>query len=72
MAILFISHHLGEVFAECDRVVVIKDGRKVHESAGRRYDAGSRRAGDGRAGDHRHGVGERAPTARRRPSCATP
>jgi ABC-type sugar transport system ATPase subunit len=33
MAILFISHHLGEVFAECDRVVVLKDGRKVHESA---------------------------------------
>ena len=32
VAILFISHHLGEVFAECDRVVVIKDGRKVHES----------------------------------------
>ncbi len=32
MAILFISHHLGEVFAECDRVVVLKDGRKVHES----------------------------------------
>ena len=33
MAILFISHHLAEVFAECDRVVVLKDGRKVHESA---------------------------------------
>jgi ABC-type sugar transport system ATPase subunit len=32
-AILFISHHLAEVFAECDRVVVLKDGRKVHESA---------------------------------------
>ena len=31
-AILFISHHIGEVFAECDRVVVLKDGRKVHES----------------------------------------
>lgn len=33
LAILFISHHLHEIFAECDRVVVLKDGRKVHDGA---------------------------------------
>ncbi len=31
LGILFISHHLKEVFAQCDRVVVLKDGRKVHD-----------------------------------------
>ena len=33
LGILFISHHLAEVFAHCDRVVVLKDGRKVHDGA---------------------------------------
>ena len=33
LGILFISHHMREVFAECDRVVVLKDGRKVHDGA---------------------------------------
>ena len=33
MGILFISHHLNEVFAQCDRIVVLKDGRTVHEGA---------------------------------------
>ncbi len=33
LGILFISHHLKEVFAQCDRVVVLKDGRKVHDGA---------------------------------------
>ncbi len=31
IGIVFISHHLNEVFAHCDRVVVLKDGRRVHE-----------------------------------------
>ena len=31
LGILFISHHLKEVFAQCDRVAVLKDGRKVHD-----------------------------------------
>ena len=31
LSILFISHHLSEVFAHCDRVAVLKDGRKVHD-----------------------------------------
>ena len=31
LGILFISHHLNEVFAQCERVVVLKDGRKVHD-----------------------------------------
>ena len=31
LGILFISHHMNEVFAQCDRVVVLKDGRKVHD-----------------------------------------
>ncbi|NPD69446.1 sugar ABC transporter ATP-binding protein [Lichenicola cladoniae] len=31
IGILFISHHMNEVFAQCDRVVVLKDGRKVHD-----------------------------------------
>ncbi len=31
IGIIFISHHLGEVFAHCDRVAVLKDGRKVHD-----------------------------------------
>ena len=31
LGILFISHHLKEVFAQCDRVVVLKDGRRVHD-----------------------------------------
>ncbi|MGI4748399.1 MAG: sugar ABC transporter ATP-binding protein [Janthinobacterium lividum] len=31
IGILFISHHMNEVFAHCDRVVVLKDGRKVHD-----------------------------------------
>ena len=31
LAILFISHHLNEVFAHCDRVAVLKDGRKVFD-----------------------------------------
>lgn len=33
LGIVFISHHLNEVFAHCDRVVVLKDGRKVHDGA---------------------------------------
>ena len=33
MGILFISHHMNEVFAQCDRIVVLKDGRTVHEGA---------------------------------------
>ena len=33
LGILFISHHMNEVFAQCDRVVVLKDGRPVHEGA---------------------------------------
>lgn len=33
LGILFISHHLNEVFEQCDRVVVLKDGRKVHDGA---------------------------------------
>ena len=33
LGILFISHHMAEVFAHCDRVVVLKDGRKVHDGA---------------------------------------
>ncbi len=31
LAILFISHHLREVFEHCDRVAVLKDGRKVFD-----------------------------------------
>ena len=31
LGILFISHHMNEVFAQCDRVAVLKDGRKVHD-----------------------------------------
>jgi ribose transport system ATP-binding protein len=31
LAILFISHHLNEVFEHCDRVAVMKDGRKVFD-----------------------------------------
>lgn len=31
LAILFISHHINEIFEHCDRVVVLKDGRKVHD-----------------------------------------
>ena len=30
LGILFISHHLNEIFSHCDRVVVLKDGRRVH------------------------------------------
>ncbi len=33
LGILFISHHLKEIFAQCDRVAVLKDGRKVHDGA---------------------------------------
>ena len=33
LGILFISHHMNEVFAQCDRIVVLKDGRKVHDGA---------------------------------------
>ena len=33
LAILFISHHLNEVFAHCDRVAVLKDGQKVFDGA---------------------------------------
>ena len=31
LGILFISHHMNEVFAHCDRIAVLKDGRKVHD-----------------------------------------
>jgi ribose transport system ATP-binding protein len=31
VSILFITHHLNEVFDHCDRVAVLKDGRKVHD-----------------------------------------
>jgi ribose transport system ATP-binding protein len=31
LGILLISHHLNEVFDQCDRVVVLKDGAKVHD-----------------------------------------
>ncbi len=33
LGILFISHHLNEVFAQCDRILVLKDGRAVHDGA---------------------------------------
>ena len=33
LGILFISHHMNEVFAQCERVVVLKDGRKVHDGS---------------------------------------
>ena len=33
LGILFISHHMAEVFAQCDRVAVLKDGRLVHDGA---------------------------------------
>ncbi len=33
LAILFISHHINEIFENCDRVVVLKDGIKVHDGA---------------------------------------
>ncbi len=33
LGIVFISHHMNEVFAHCDRVVVLKDGRKVHDGS---------------------------------------
>ncbi len=33
LGILFISHHMNEVFARCDRIVVLKDGRVVHDGA---------------------------------------
>ncbi len=31
LAILFISHHINEIFEQCDRVAVLKDGAKVHD-----------------------------------------
>ncbi|WP_250469710.1 sugar ABC transporter ATP-binding protein [Caballeronia sp. GAFFF2] len=31
LSILFISHHLNEIFEQCDRVAVLKDGAKVHD-----------------------------------------
>ena len=31
LAILFISHHIREIFENCDRVAVLKDGVKVHD-----------------------------------------
>ena len=31
LAILFISHHMNEIFQHCDRVAVMKDGRKVFD-----------------------------------------
>ncbi len=31
LAILFISHHMNEIFAHCDRVAVLKDGAVVHD-----------------------------------------
>lgn len=31
LGILFISHHMNEVFAHCDRIAILKDGRKVHD-----------------------------------------
>ncbi len=31
LAILFISHHINEIFEHCDRVAVLKDGAVVHD-----------------------------------------
>jgi ribose transport system ATP-binding protein len=31
IGIIFISHHLQEVFDHCDRVVVLKDGQMIHQ-----------------------------------------
>ncbi len=33
LGIILISHHMNEVFDHCDRVVVLKDGRRVHDGA---------------------------------------
>ncbi len=33
LGIVLISHHMNEVFDHCDRVAVLKDGRKVHDGA---------------------------------------
>ena len=31
LGIVFISHHMNEVFAQCERISILKDGRKVHD-----------------------------------------
>ncbi|MGI4983783.1 MAG: sugar ABC transporter ATP-binding protein [Janthinobacterium lividum] len=40
VAIIFISHHLDEIFAVCDRITVLRDGQFVGDTAVRDTDVG--------------------------------
>jgi ABC-type sugar transport system ATPase subunit len=33
LSVIYISHHLGEIFEICDRVTIFKDGRKINTTA---------------------------------------
>ena len=48
VAIIYISHRLEEIFAHCDRVSVLKDGRHVATRACRRHRPGHAGVADGR------------------------
>ena len=48
-AVLFISHRFDEVFALCQRITVMRDGRWVSTDRGRRADRRPGRAAHGRA-----------------------
>ena len=53
VGIIFISHHLEEVFEICDRVTVMRDGHTRGDAADRRLDAGQPRPGHGQPPDRR-------------------
>ena len=50
-AIVFISHRLEEVFALCERVTIMRDGRQVLTAADRRADDAVDHPRDGRPAD---------------------
>ncbi len=41
MAVLFVSHKLAEVLEVCEKVVVLRNGRKVAEGPATEFDAAS-------------------------------
>ena len=71
LSVIYISHHLGEIFEICDRVTIFKDGRKISTSPVEDTDHDDHRARDDRkVQDHPDQSARPGPRTTRQPSCS--